>query len=285
MTYERLTNTFCCHVQDELAATSHYEAALYDDPAIDAEEYFSDWEYYSDDYYDEDSTVQQSTLRAKSEPARGHPGTRAPNRVPKQKSPIKIDIATFQGVIWRTAALEKDQDVAVQIYQPGDGEKVALLENWREIFKSTQPSLNKSRLRERKARGLRELHSSEVDVFDADDEVQEDGRHDSSDEMSDILSTDQVESAGAENDSNTTPEPSQSPNGVNTAKRASSPAKRGRKRKADVTSPDPKKSNSNSAGNSMRSRSKRVALESGPEDSGRSGASSGPVRRSTRQSK
>lgn len=181
--------------------------------------------------------------------------------------------------------MEKDQDIAVQIYQPGDGDKVALLENWREIFKSTHPSLDKSRLRERKARGSRALDSSEIDVFDADDEVQEDDRHDSSDEMSDILSTDQVESAGTENASNTTPEPSQSPNGVNAAKKAPAPAKRGRKRKADVTSPDLKKSNSNSAGNSIRSRSKRVALESGPEDSGRSGASSGPVRRSTRQSK
>ncbi|KAJ5238839.1 hypothetical protein N7468_003458 [Penicillium chermesinum] len=272
---------------DELAASSYYEAALYDDPAYDFEEYFSDWEYYSDDYYDDDPTVKKSTLRAKSEPtqfSRGHPGPRVSRKLPKQTSRLNIDTASFQGVVWRTKNLEKDQDVEVQIYQPGNGDKVALLKNWREIFKSAQPSLNKSRLRKRKARGSLGTNSSDADASDADDgNLQGEGyQMESSDEMSDVLSTDHVDSMDAGGASNTTPEQIQSTDELDGAKEVSS-AKRGRKRKAEVVSPDPKKSNP--AGNSTRSRSKRVALESDIKDSGRPVASSGAVRRSARSKK
>ena len=274
-------------MQDELAAGSHYEAALYDDPAIDVEEYYSDWEYYSDDYYDDDSTVRQSTLRAKSEPtpkSRRHLGARAPRKVHKQPSPLKIDTTAFQGVVWRTTALDKDQELAVQIYQPGHGDKVALLKNWREIFKSVQPALDKSSLRKRKARGSRISGVSDADGSDADDEVVQDADEpgQNSDDMSDVQSTDQTESVDAGDASNTTPELGQSPDEIiGDLKKAVGSAKRGRKRKAEVASPDTKKSVP--AGSTPRSRSKRVALDSGPEESEKS--SSGPVRRSARQKK
>jgi hypothetical protein len=32
-------------------------------PGIDVEDYFSDWDYYSDDYHDDDATVDQSAER------------------------------------------------------------------------------------------------------------------------------------------------------------------------------------------------------------------------------
>lgn len=200
--------------------------------------------------------------------------TRRANRAPRLKSSIKPDIASFQGVVWKTSSLEKDQDVAVQIYEPGAGEQVALLKNWREIFKYAQPALDKSRLRKRKAEDV-----CEPDHILADDEFPcEDDRDDSSDEMSDIVSMDNTTENGDAGDaSNTTPELPQSP------KRESNlavviPAKRGRKRKAEVPPETHKKAGETAP------RAKRVASSKKDVDGG-TRTSSGPVRRSTRQKK
>jgi hypothetical protein len=257
------------HLQDELAQTSYYEAALFEDQGIEAEDYYSDWEYYTDDYYDEDPTVKLGPV-AKDTDTKTH---RA-NRASKPKSSLKPDITSFQGVVWKTSSLEKDQDIAVQIYEPGAGEQVALLKNWREIFKSVQPALDKSRLRKRKAQEV-----PEPDPALADDELPcEDDQDDSSDEMSDIVSLDNTTENGDAGDaSNTTPELPQSP------KRESNlavviPAKRGRKRKAEVPPETNKKAGENAP------RAKRVASAK-REVNGGTSASSGPVRRSTRQKK
>lgn len=249
-------------------------------------DYFSDWEYYSDDYYDDDPTVKQSGAAAK-EPTKSRrtqsAAPRSNNRVPRPQSSIKPDITSFQGVVWKTASLERDQDIAVQIYEPGHGDKVALLEDWREIFKSAQPALDKSRLRKRKAREMREPGSSLVDDGFPCDGDDDDQRQDSSDQMSHAVSLDNMTENGSAGDvSNTTPELMQSP------KEASEPtittAKRGRKRKAEVPPAESNKDESGSAG-STNSRSKRVAARKGDGAEGVTSASSGPVRRSTRQKK
>jgi hypothetical protein len=268
------------YLQDELAASSNYEAPLYEDPKMDVNDYLSDWEYYSDDYHDDDPTVKQNPIAAGRDAAapktrRTQPNAQK-NRVSRPRSCLKPDITSFQGVIWRTPSMGDGLDLGVQIYEPGNGAKVAFLENWREIFKSAQPALDKSRLRKRPATHTPPEEEPEFadDEFPCDDDYDDD--EDSSDEMSDILSTDNMaEKDDAGDASNTTPELGQSPQEVPVPV-DSAPAKRGRKRKAEVPPEEPNKDNP--GGEETRARTKRVA-------SARSDASSGPVRRSARQLK
>lgn len=272
---------------DELAQTSYYEAALYEDPAIDVEDFFSDWEYYSDDYYDDDPTVKQSNVKApaakKARRAQAQASPQA-NRVARPKSSAIPDISSFQGVIWKTPSLDINQDVAV-FYEPV-GDKVALLKDWREVFKSAQPALDKSRLRKRKLRTEEENEDMEDPVTEmsfADDEFpcDDDDRSDSSEQMSDIVSMDRTsENGDAGEASNTTPEFTQSPK---EEAPTSTPAKRGRKRKAEVPADEANKDNP--VADSTRTRSKRVASRKGDGEGSLSGASTAPTRRSTRQKK
>ncbi|KAJ5908182.1 hypothetical protein N7495_000864 [Penicillium taxi] len=258
---------------DELAANGYYEAGLYEDPAIEVEDYYSDWDYYSDDYYDDDPSVKPRTVRARAKgtKTRGNPEK---NRGVLPQSTCEPDVTSFQGVIWKTPSHERDQDVSVQIYEPGNGAKVALLENWREIFKSVQPSLDKSRLRKKPTR---ESVPSVEDEILCDDEQS----LDSSDEMSDVVSVDHTTASG--DISNTTPEAAQSPEPepkLTLNSIVTTPVKRGRKRKADIPVTELDKENS---GGTARARPKRVAQEN--KSGGTSSASTGPVRRSTRQKK
>ncbi|KAJ6146688.1 hypothetical protein N7497_008670 [Penicillium chrysogenum] len=289
---------------DDLAASSHYEAALYEDPGIDVEDYFSDWDYYSDDYHDDDATVDQSAERKKrteiaaTAPRRTKTSSRPKShtaKIPPTKSPLVPDIASFQGVVWKTPALDRDQDVAI-LYQPDTGEKVALLENWREVFKSAQPALDKSRLKKRQV-----VESKPVDPSLADDEMfagdGADDQTDSSDDMSDVNSpnTSGVDAGDTGDASNTTPDPDLDP--VRSLKLSSPPKvviplKRGSKRKVVAQKDDTDE-------DTEAPRPKRVALRKGGGDGGtkrgdgatkhgngatKRGAAP-PVRRSARQKK
>jgi hypothetical protein len=121
---------------------------------------YSDWEYYSDDYYDDD----QSLL--KNNPQEGSPLQRSKakksnnqHRGKKRKLLATSDIPDlsliedskpelrsmgpwFKGTVWKTSAPEKTEK---KLYQPGMGERVALLGNWREVFRANQPTGGKSR--------------------------------------------------------------------------------------------------------------------------------------------
>jgi hypothetical protein len=269
--------------QDDLAASSYYEAALYEDPGIDVEDYFSDWDYYSDDYYDDDRTAEQSAERKKrteiaaSAKRRTKGTTLKPTTTIPTKSPLSPDLASFQGVVWKTPALDRDQDVAI-LYEPDTGEKVALLENWREIFKFSQPALDKSRLRRRHVE-----ESKHVDVLEADNEMSdEDDELDSSDEMSDGGSLADASGSGVDagDASNTTPDPDPEP--PRQWKLASPPqvvihvpANRSRKRKAVAQEEEPGE-------DTAPPRSKKVESRKG---GGARGNSDAPVRRSARQKK
>ncbi|KAJ5948783.1 hypothetical protein N7454_002090 [Penicillium verhagenii] len=285
---------------DELAASSWYEAALYEDPGIEVEDYFSDWDYYSDDYHDDDPTVAQSKARAKTEPAtKKTKKGRAHTHAARAPLPLKLDLGSFQGVVWKTDSLERDTDVSVQIYEPGQLDKVAFLQDWREIFKSAQPALDKSRLRKRRrpepqAEDVSSGVEEEEDHGDYDEEIlhdadEEDGgseegeeeEEEEEDPMSDVESSAPNGSVDAGEASNTTPEPGQSPKEAPQIS-VEIPVKRGRKRKAEAQNPTPVKETKNKpSDNSTRSRSKRVALDKSEDDAG----SSGPVRRSARQRK
>lgn len=111
------------------------------------------------------------------------------------------------------------------------------------------------------------------DEFPCDDD-------DRSEQMSDIVSLDTMTDNGdAGEASNTTPELMQSPKRAPT----STPAKRGRKRKAEVPADEANKDNPGV--DSTHTRSKRVASRKGDNEGSVSGASTTPVRRSTRQKK
>lgn len=260
------------------------------------EEYFSDWEYYSDDYYDDDPSVKQTASnpppakKARRALAQTSPKANAnANRVTRPKTSMDPDISSFQGVVWKTPALDINQDVAI-FYEP-IGDKVALLKDWREIFKSAQPALNKSRLRKRKIiedEGEEDENAAaEVsfadDEFPCDDDDDAERRLDSSDQMSDIISMDNsmTDTVDAGDASNTTPELGQSPKPMPVP--TSTPAKRGRKRKAEVVADEVGKGNSGT--DSVRNRSKRVAGKKGDGEANVSSATSAPTRRSTRQKK
>lgn len=263
---------------DELAGTSYYEAALYEDPKFDVDDYFSDWEYYSDDYYDDDPTVKHNSVRAKATDAATKSRHAPTQRATQVKSSLAPDITSFQGVVWKTPSLEKDEQYAVQIYEPGNGDKVALLENWREIFKSAQPALDKSRLRKRRTR-----ETLVSDASFADDEIpcDEDPPHYSADQMSDVQS-ETLENGHAEESPEIAAEVVQPP------KRATNliveiPVKRGQKRKAEAPMQESKPAKTNA--DSTRTRATRAASTKGDSDGGMSAASSGRVRRSARQKK
>ncbi|CAG8014614.1 unnamed protein product [Penicillium salamii] len=195
--------------QDDLAASSYYEAALYEDPAIDVEDYFSDWDYYSDDHYDDDPTAERSAERKKRTDlaAAAKRRTKGPSRktttIPT-KSPLCPDPATFQGVLWKTPALDRDQDVSI-LYEPETGEKVALLANWREVFKSAQPALDKSKLKRRHVEARLDEADNEMSEDEESGEDFDDEEPDTSDEMSDAES--QLSAVDTGDASNTTPDP------------------------------------------------------------------------------
>lgn len=275
---QTLTKTL--RIQDDLAASSYYEAALYEDPAIDVEDYFSDWDYYSDDYIDDDPTAERSAERKKRTQimATAKPRTKGPSGAARThaiapvKSSVGPDIASFQGVVWKTPALDRDQDVAV-LYEPDTGDKVALLENWREVFKSAQPALDKSRLKRRR------VEESQPAGLSADEDMSADSADDESDdlkEMSDVPSLD-TSGVDAGDTSNTTTEPE--PDTVRSPKFPSPPKvviplKTGKKRKAAVRQDEPDQ-------DTAPPRSKRVASGRGRGRGAK--AQSAPVRRSTRQ--
>jgi hypothetical protein len=120
----------------------------------------SDWEYYSDDYYDDDPTL------LKNNPQEGSPLQRSKlkiseglHRGKKRKLAATSDIPElsldedpsddlramrpwFQGTIWKSGVPERTEKT---LYQPGMGQRVSLLGNWREVFKASQPFGGKRR--------------------------------------------------------------------------------------------------------------------------------------------
>ncbi|KAJ9310172.1 hypothetical protein C8Q69DRAFT_229158 [Paecilomyces variotii] len=155
-------------IADNLAETAQHSPIPVDDPALELVEIFSDWEYYSDDYYDDDASVVRKLRSTRASPYRSRTksqgnGDETRNTKKRELARVDdipelslddeetpppfelIDASSFKGVVWK-----KSDDAAVQraqLYEPGFGEKVALLRNWREIFKDSQPKRNGNGIR------------------------------------------------------------------------------------------------------------------------------------------
>lgn len=143
-------------IQDDLAATATYDAVFFEDPTFDVDEYYSDWDELSDDYYDEDPTVKRRQRAA--ELANRKPAGQGPQTIRRRKQSNDIQTGgggttrvvssqapnptSFQSVVWKRPEHDKNP---VQVMAPGEGEKVALLKNWREVFKNSHPSFGRSR--------------------------------------------------------------------------------------------------------------------------------------------
>ncbi|KAL4821159.1 hypothetical protein BDW67DRAFT_79115 [Aspergillus spinulosporus] len=128
---------------DDLAAAATYDSAFPDDPSLETADLYSDWEELSDDYYDDDPTVVRRLRAIGAWPIdhSTHISTPSSKRR-KGADTLAADLNSFQGVAWKHPQDETDM---VEIYAPGDGEKVSLLKNWREIFRNAKPAIGRLR--------------------------------------------------------------------------------------------------------------------------------------------
>lgn len=86
-----------------------------------------------------------------------------PTKRRKATNNTSTDPASFQGVAWKHP---EDKTNAVEIYAPGDGEKVSLLKNWREVFRNAKPAIGRlrGRIPHPKASGTESREQSESDL-------------------------------------------------------------------------------------------------------------------------
>ena len=175
-----------------MVETATYSPVPIDDPCLDIVESFSDWEYYSDDYYDDEPTILRRRRRGESTlKGAGYTNTQN-NGLPRRKkrllfptddipklslgAPLTDSVAaTFKGVVWKKPG---DFETKPKLYEPGDGEEVALLKNWREIFKPSHHKYDHMRLAKQQkypksghhTRCLARKSGSTDDRGDSDDE-------------------------------------------------------------------------------------------------------------------
>ncbi|MCJ1226628.1 hypothetical protein MMC12_003281 [Toensbergia leucococca] len=124
------------------------------DPAYDVTEYWSDWEYYSDDYYDQLSPKKRRRNAEAVGDTTGTPGTRAnvtgstqTRKRRKFKSMDEISELSLgesvdsemdgpaparHVVVWRS----KSPTNKTPVVMDGQGEKVALLKDWKDMLKA-----------------------------------------------------------------------------------------------------------------------------------------------------
>lgn len=132
---------------DDLAEHSIPSPVYQDEIAgYELQEYHSDWEYYSDDYMDDDPALLRTN------PQDGGPTQKAVKRKKKDNIDVskrgtkrklseKVDVEQserelltrcIKGTVWG-----KPRQQNPPSYNPGQGAKVALMKNWKEIFAIT----------------------------------------------------------------------------------------------------------------------------------------------------
>ncbi|KAL4925761.1 uncharacterized protein BDV17DRAFT_271308 [Aspergillus undulatus] len=161
---------------DDLAAAATHDPMLPEDPSLETADFFSDWEDLSDDYYDEDPTAVRRLRAMGLLPIKEQPYLDAlTTKRRKVADTLPTDMTSFQGVAWKHPEDETD---IVEIYAPGEGEKVSLLKNWREIFRNAKPAIGPLRGRippSRSAEAVsREQSESDLDVPSLMEDICED---------------------------------------------------------------------------------------------------------------
>jgi hypothetical protein len=63
------------------------------------------------------------------------------DKVPGLSPEVSVDPASFRGVVWRKPDSSNERN---ELYEPGDGGRVALLGNWREVLTQSLSAQNGS---------------------------------------------------------------------------------------------------------------------------------------------
>lgn len=108
----------------------------------------SDWDYYTDEYYDDDPSIIRQRRTRKKMPVADNQQDRSIDRnhtIDSSKiSPgTLVDTDNFQGVLWKSPEFYTKKS---NPFKPGDGESVALLKNWREVFELSKPKTSRKSL-------------------------------------------------------------------------------------------------------------------------------------------
>jgi hypothetical protein len=134
------------NLADDLAQHTLPSPIYHEDPAYEMLEYHSDWEYYSDDYYDDDPALLKanpqigSPLKRKLKTDKSQPRGKKRRLVDTKDIPeLILDdrpalAATIRGTVWRGPKPQSPKP-----YEVGQGERIALLKNWAQIFGRSSP--------------------------------------------------------------------------------------------------------------------------------------------------
>jgi hypothetical protein len=128
---------------DDLADHAIHSPIYRDEDAVKAElqDYFSDWEYYSDDYMDDDPSLLKTNPQGGSPVKRAGKDKQSAQRGRKRKlvatediPPLNLDefhllTRCIKGTIWADSNQAK-----TPYYKDGEVEKVALLKDWKKLF-------------------------------------------------------------------------------------------------------------------------------------------------------
>jgi hypothetical protein len=124
---------------DELAEHTLHSPVYRDEDAVQTElqDYFSDWEYYSDDYMDDDPKLLKRNSHGDSPTQRTPLFRQQSKRGTKRKLAETRDVPgdndalvqSIAGVVWGKCVAQEPP-----IYKDGQDKKVALMKNWRQIF-------------------------------------------------------------------------------------------------------------------------------------------------------
>jgi hypothetical protein len=145
-------------VADDLAEHTMPSPVYLEDPAYEMMGGYSDWEYYSDDYYDDDPDLLKNNPQAGSPPTslKSWYGQANANKAQKRRRKRKLvdteEIPSLslggpglveivqnigQNIIGTTWKVDKPD--SEELYQQGEARRVALLKDWRNIFRESQP--------------------------------------------------------------------------------------------------------------------------------------------------
>lgn len=240
---------------DDLAESALHDPVIFGDPGYDSDNYFTDLEYMSDEYFDDEPVIMQRLSRDEKRKAdgsgkRGEPkGKTAKGKEKGKGNGNGLDERSFRGVVWKdenTITTPETGDEARKkkgLYPPGEGEKVALLKNWREIFRTSRPGAGHN-----ESSGTRRKKETALTAVTSPASNAGSRREDSSDQASGITSLDTLrENEMVDSNTNTSPPMSTSPISVKEGLESEAsqndrdkPSKRGNKRKAAAVEKDEK---------------------------------------------
>ena len=173
-------------VADDLAEHTMPSPVYLEDPAYEMMGGYSDWEYYSDDYYDDDPNLLKNNPQAGSPPAslnlrKGQANShKAQSHGKKRKladteeiSPLSLDrpelVKIVQNIGHNIAGItwKANQSKSDEIYHQGEATRVALLKDWRSVFRESQPkSDRRSKGKSGKRAALHDAWANDLSLAD-----------------------------------------------------------------------------------------------------------------------